>query len=189
MNWEIDGNKSIRKIIILSTPATTPPIQGNRGQNSLVSLLELIVFGAGIFTRSHKLSIDIAIWFLSTAVAPASLHSNKLCKTILLPNLALQSHNPSSRTSESGPKNSFPRYIQIIQSVNMWTPHLQLASLTVERSTSDLHCIFLERAQRETTCLHETPVGSGHTRRERFGNLSIPRNEDAPPFLLDLDVQ
>jgi len=111
MNWEIDGNKSIRKIIILSTPATTPPIQGNRGQNSLVSLLELIVFGAGIFTRSHKLSIDIAIWFLSTAVAPASLHSNKLCKTILLPNLALQSHNPSSRTSESGPKNSFPRYI------------------------------------------------------------------------------
>jgi hypothetical protein len=54
------GVSRSEKQLFVRLRATIPRIQGNRGQNSLVSLLQLIVFRAGIFTTSHKLSIDVA---------------------------------------------------------------------------------------------------------------------------------
>jgi hypothetical protein len=55
------GVSRSEKQLFFRLRATIPPIQENRGQNSSVSLLQLIVLRAGIFTRSHKLSIDIGI--------------------------------------------------------------------------------------------------------------------------------
>jgi hypothetical protein len=81
------GVSRSEKQLFFRLRATIPSRQGNRGQNSLVSLLQWIVLRVGIFTRSQKLSIDIAFWFLS-AVEPASFHSNTLRKTMLLPSLA-----------------------------------------------------------------------------------------------------
>jgi hypothetical protein len=52
------GVSRSEKQLFFGPRATIPPIQGNRAQNSLVSLLQLIVLRAGLFTRSHKLSID-----------------------------------------------------------------------------------------------------------------------------------
>lgn len=56
------------------------------------------------------------------------------------------------------------KHTQIIQSPNMYTRHL-LASSTIERSTSDLHCIFLERPARQRAKMR-LRCGRGKHRRD-----------------------
>jgi hypothetical protein len=61
---------------------------------------------------------------------------------------------------------------QILQSANMYSRHL-LASLTIERSTSDLHCIFLERPARRSANMR-LRCGRGINRRRDSATCAYP---------------
>jgi hypothetical protein len=67
--------------------------------------------------------------------------------------------------------------------------HSLSASVLDHTEVNEWSPLHISGAPSETTCRHETPVWSGHTQKERFSNLCIPRHEDAAPFLLGFDGQ
>ncbi len=71
---------------------------------------------------------------------------------------------------------------QILQSANMYSRHL-LASLPIERSTSDLHCIFLERPARQSANM-SLRCGRGIHRRRDSATCAYPGTRMQRPFYL-----